>query len=179
MLKSIARRALAALIVLSPAVLAQNAPSASTTVIVVRHAEKAAEPAGDPPLVAAGSARADALAEMLKDAGIKAIVSTEFQRTRMTVAPIAAKLGLTTEIASARAPQHAKMVADSILAKHRGQTVLVVGHSNTVPDIIAALGAPKPDAICDTSYDNLFIVTIPAAGTPSVVRLRYGAGTAC
>jgi broad specificity phosphatase PhoE len=154
---------------------AQGAPGASTTIFVVRHAEKMAEPAGDPPLTAAGTARAEALAELLKDAGIRAVIATQFIRTRSTGEPTAKKLGLVVEPMDARAPTHMRMVADSVLAKHRGQTVLVVGHSNTVPGIIAAFGAPQPAAICDGEYDNLFVVTVPATGPASVVRLRYGA----
>jgi len=151
----------------------------TTTVIVVRHAEKAAEPASDPALTAAGSARADALAEMLKDAGVQAVISTAFQRTKMTAAPTAAKFGLTTELVDARAPDHPKAVAAGILANHKGHTVLVVGHSNTVPEIVAALGATKPAPICDEGYDNAYIVTVPASGPASAIRLHYGAKAGC
>lgn len=179
MTRSITTRVLAILLALAAAAHAQSTPAASTTVIIVRHAEKAAEPAADPPLTAAGTARADALAELLKDAGVRAVLSTQFQRTRLTVAPMAARLGLATEIVDARAANHARMVADSILAKYRGQTVLVAGHSNTVPDIVAALGAPKPDAICDAGYDNLFVVTVPGLGAATVVRLHYGTQATC
>ena len=164
--------ALAALITLAPLARAQSAPASTTTIILVRHAEKAAEPATDPGLTSAGVARAEALVELLKDAGISAVVSTQYQRTRLTAAPIAAKLGLTTEIIDARATPRA--TADSILARHRGQTVLVVGHSNTVPAMVAALGAPQPAEICDAGYDNLFVVTVPAAGTPTVTRMHFG-----
>ncbi len=172
-------RALVALLALAPITRGQGTPAGSTTVIIVRHGERAAEPAADPGLTPAGSARAELLAELVKDAGVQAVMSTQFQRTRLTVAPTAAKLGLTNEVIDARAPQHARIVADSILAKHRGQTVLVAGHSNTVPDIVAALGAPKPAAICDDGYDNLFVVTIPPTGAASVVRLHYGTATKC
>ena len=172
-------RALAALLVLAPQVRAQMAPAASTTVILVCHAEKAAEPAADPGLTAAGAERAQALVEMVKDAGVRAIMSTQFQRTRLTAAPVATMLGLAVEIVDARAPQHARLVADSILAKHRGQTVLVVGHSNTVPAIIAALGAPQPPDICDAGYDNIYVVSVPAAGASSVTRMHFGAKAGC
>ena len=164
--------AVAALIALAPLARAQSAPTASTTIILVRHAEKAAEPAADPQLASAGIARADALVELVKDAGITAVVSTQFQRTRLTAAPIAARLGLATEIIDARATPRA--TADSILARHRGQTVLVVGHSNTVPAIVAALGAPQPPDICDAGYDNVFVVTVPATGAATVTRLHFG-----
>ena len=177
-LRPIVARALVALITLAPAALAQAAPSpATTTFIVVRHAEKGTEPAADPPLTAAGAARAEALAELVKDAGVKAIVSTQFLRTRSTVAPAAQALGLTTEILDARLP--AKATADSLLAKHRGHTVLVVGHSNTVPAIVAALGAPQPGEICDAGYDNAFVVTVPPSGPASVVRLHFGVKAGC
>jgi broad specificity phosphatase PhoE len=174
---SIVIRALAALVALAPLARAQSTPAASTTIIVVRHAEKAAEPAADPTLTPSGVARADALAELVRDAGVKAIVSTQLQRTRQTVAPAARKLGITTEIIDARITPRA--TADTILARHRGQTVLVSGHSNTIPAIIAALGAPEPAAICDAGYDNVFVVTVPATGAPTVLRLHYGVMTQC
>ncbi|MEP6617744.1 MAG: phosphoglycerate mutase family protein [bacterium] len=168
-------RSIIAALACAPLALAAQSAAAPTTVIVVRHAEKAAEPAADPPLNAAGKARADALVDLVKDAGITAIVSTQFQRTRQTAAPLAAKLGITTEIADARLPQHPRLVADSVLAKYRGKTVLVVGHSNTVAAIVAALGAPLPASVCDAEYDNAFVVTIPANGAATVTHLHYGA----
>lgn len=156
---------------------AQSAAAANTTILLVRHAEKEATPATDPPLTSAGNARANALIELAKDAGVNAVISTEYLRTRNTAAPIAAKLGLTTEIIGARAS--ARVTADSILARHRGHTVLVVGHSNTVPALVAAFGAPQPAEICDAGYDNVYVVTVPASGATSVVRLHYGEKAAC
>ena len=149
--------------------------SGATTVVLVRHAEKAAEPAADPPLTAEGEARAQALVSAVADLPVHAIVSTDFARTRATAAPLAAKLGLVPEIVDARARDHARQVAEGILAHHRGETVVVVGHSNTVPDIVAALGAPKPTAICDSEYDNLFVVRVPASGPATLERRHYGA----
>jgi broad specificity phosphatase PhoE len=170
-------RALAALVALAPVARAQSVSPGSTTIILVRHAEKAAEPAADPPLTAAGAVRAEALTNLVKDAGVRAVIGTQFLRTRATAVPSAAKLGLPIEILGARLP--ARATADSILAKHRGQTVLVVGHSNTLPAIVEALGAPKPADICDAGYDNVFIVTVPANGLASAVRLHFGAPAAC
>jgi broad specificity phosphatase PhoE len=152
-----------------------QAPVGSTTIILVRHAEKAVEPAADPALTAAGTARAEALIDVVKDAGVKAIVSTQFARTRGTAAPAAAKLGIVPEIADARAPDHVRAVADSLLAHHRGETILVVGHSNTVPAIIAALGAPAPAPICDAEYDNIYVVVVPPSGKATVTHAHYGA----
>src|SRR5258705_13492021 len=118
----------------SPPAAATPRPDGTTTVIVVRHAEKAAEPAADPPLTAAGEARAEALVSAVGSLPVTAIVSTDFARTRSTAAPLAARLGLTPEIVDARAPDHARALAQGVLARHRGETVGVVGHSNTGPD---------------------------------------------
>jgi broad specificity phosphatase PhoE len=170
-------RALAALLALAPFVGAQSAPATNTTIILVRHAEKAAEPAADPPLTTAGAARAETLADVLRDARVNAIVSTQYQRTRLTVAPTAARLGIQAEVIDARVP--ARATADTLLARFRGRTVLVAGHSNTVPAIVAAFGVPQPPDICDEGYDNMFIVTIPPSGVASVTRLHFGMTTQC
>jgi broad specificity phosphatase PhoE len=158
-----------------PAPAIPGADPGTTTVIVVRHAEKAAEPAADPPLTAAGVARAQALVDALRGVPIRAVISTDFARTRSTVAPIATRLGLTTQLVDARARDHVRHVASDVLARYRGETVLVAGHSNTVPDIVAALGAPRPAGICDSEYDNLYVVRVPAAGPATVERRKYGA----
>jgi broad specificity phosphatase PhoE len=144
------------------------------TAIVVRHAEKAAAPADDPLLTAAGEARARDLLAAVRDAGVSAIITTQFVRTRATAQPTAAALGLTPEVVTAGGATHAQDVALAI-RKHAGQTVLVVGHSNTVPAIIEALGGKRPAAICDPNYDDLFVVTIAADGKVGVVHSRYGA----
>ncbi|CAN5524619.1 phosphoglycerate mutase family protein [soil metagenome] len=156
---------------------AQAAPAASTTIILVRHAEKAAEPASDPPLTPLGVARAEALVHLVKDAGIRAVVSTQYVRTRSTGAPVAAALAITPEVLDARLSPAA--TRDSILVKHRGQTLLLVGHSNTLPALVEAFGAPRPVEICDAGYDNVFVVTVPASGPASVVHLHFGAPAPC
>jgi broad specificity phosphatase PhoE len=145
-----------------------------TTVILVRHAEKAAAPAADPPLTADGEARARALWDAVKDAGVNAVITTQLLRTRATAQPTVAALGVTPEVVNAGGTTHPQDVAAAI-RKHAGQTVLVVGHSNTVPDIIAALGAKRPPAICDPEYDNLYIVTLGADGKAGVIRSKFGA----
>jgi broad specificity phosphatase PhoE len=149
---------------------------AATTVIVVRHAEKEARPAADPPLTAAGKARAEALWTALQDAGVRAVITTQYARTVQTAAPTAAHLGITPEVVSASGADHPARVA-AVVRKHAGETVLVVGHSNTVPAIIAALGAKEPAAICDEAYDNFYVVTIDAAGKASLIHSRYGVAT--
>src|SRR5690348_11246554 len=147
---------------------------AATTVILVRHAEKAATPADDPGLTDAGQARARALAAIARDAGVTAIITTQFARTRETARPAAEALGVTPEVAKAGGAEHAQEVA-RLIGAHAGGVVLVVGHSNTIPAIVAALGAPQPPAICDSEYDNLYVVTLVPSKPAHVIRARYGA----
>jgi broad specificity phosphatase PhoE len=172
------RRGFIRLLVAASLVTATAAPSwgqaRATTVIVVRHAEKEAQPANDPPLTEAGRARARALWDALKDAGVSAVITTQYARTKQTAQPTVEALHLTPEIVAAAGATHAADVAAAV-KRHPGQTVLVVGHSNTVPGIIAALGANPPAPICDAVYDNLYVVTIAESGKPSVVLGRYGA----
>ncbi|MEP6991396.1 MAG: histidine phosphatase family protein [bacterium] len=174
---ALAIRIVAGLLLAAPTLHAQSTAAGSTTIIVVRHAEKAAEPAADPPLTAAGIARAEALADLVKDAGVRDVVSTQFLRTHATAAPTATRLGLPVDVLDARLT--ARATADSLLARYRGRTVLLVGHSNTIPAIIEALGAARPADICDSGYDNLFVVTVPVAGAATDVHLHFGAAAPC
>lgn len=156
-----------------PSASAQAPSTATTTVILVRHAEKASTPAADPPLTSEGEARARALLTAVHDAGVSAIITTQFVRTRSTAAPAAAVLDITPEVVAAEGATHVQEVAAAIL-KHAGRVVLVVGHSNTVPAIVAALGAPQPPPICDEAYDDLYVVTIPPSGAARVIHSKYG-----
>jgi broad specificity phosphatase PhoE len=166
---------LLSVLVCANAVVVAAQQSATTTVILVRHAEKGDAPANDPGLTEAGAARARALMAIVRDAGVTTVITTQFARTRETARPAAEALGITPEVARAggSAAQHAQDVARMVQA-HAGGVVLVVGHSNTIPAIVAALGAPQPPPICDSDYDNLYVVTIPASGSARVIRARYG-----
>jgi broad specificity phosphatase PhoE len=146
--------------------------AAQRLVYVVRHAERAdggMPPAGvtkaDPPLSDAGRARAEKLASMLAVSGVTAIFATEFVRTQQTAAPLAAALKLKTVVmpSSGTAGLVARLKAD-----HRNDIVLIVGHSNSLPEIITALGGPRV-TIADDEYDKLFIV-VPATGAMTVIR---------
>jgi broad specificity phosphatase PhoE len=101
----------------------------------------------------------------LKDAKITAIYATEYKRTQQTAAPLAKALGLTVNLVAADAADVVKQLASA-----KGN-VLVVGHSNTVPDVIKGLGVTAPVTIGDDDFDNLFIVTTGAP--PAVLRLHY------
>ncbi|HYD51952.1 MAG TPA: phosphoglycerate mutase family protein [Gemmatimonadaceae bacterium] len=147
--------------------------AATTTVILVRHAERAGEPAADPGITPAGEARARSLVQVVKDAGVGAIVTTQFQRTKLTAQPAAEALGITPEVVAASGQDHPQAVARYIKEKHAGKTVLVVGHSNTINAIALALGAPHPGVIEDSVYDNLFVVTFGMDGKGRLVKARY------
>ncbi|HZI19968.1 MAG TPA: phosphoglycerate mutase family protein [Pyrinomonadaceae bacterium] len=158
----------------APAAPARNAP---TVVIVVRHAEKAAVEGDDPPLSEAGQRRSARLAELAAEAGVEAVYTTHFRRTRETARPAAERLKLTpvaVEVTRESAATHAPDLAREILSKHRGRTVLVVGHSNTAPQVAGALAgrtlAPLDDA---TDFETVFVVVIPETGPARLVRARY------
>ncbi len=160
--------ALAALLPITTTAVAQ----APTTIILVRHAEKAGEPTDrDPELSEAGRERAVALARVLGDANISAIYSTPFIRTEKTAAPLAEKLGLDVTIT----PLTRTLVQDlaaTLKSQHAGETVLVVGHSNTMPQTITALGVPLEN-LEEHEYDWLFVVTL-VDGHASLTKLRFG-----
>ncbi|UOV06019.1 histidine phosphatase family protein [Pseudoxanthomonas sp. F37] len=143
------------------------------TFVVVRHAEKATDDPEDPGLTAAGRARATALAERLRHAPLVAAYATEFRRTQQTAQPSAALHGLGVKGYFARGP--AAEIAAQWRQAHRSGTVLVVGHSNTVPDLVAALCACTAAPMDETEYDRISIVRFAADGRASLDVQRYGA----
>ena len=148
----------------------------STTVIVIRHAEKdISVSATDPPLSPAGEARAALLARMFGDANalghVDAIYVSQALRSRLTAAPLAARLGIRATVAPADDPRG---LARRALRDHAGGRVLIVGHSDTVPRIVAALsGNPKIPEIGDQEYGTMYIVAVPHIGHSNLLRLNY------
>jgi broad specificity phosphatase PhoE len=152
-----------------------------TTVFLVRHAEKAASPPEDPPLVEAGSARSQDLARTLGKAGIKAIYTSQFLRTRLTAEPLAKLLGIASTTMplkmSAANPREVsqesvKEVVEKIYQRP-GESALVVGHSNSIPEVIRALGGDVVPKIDEKEFDDIFIVTVHAKGKAKVTHLKY------
>jgi len=142
------------------------------TVYVVRHAEKlvAADAPKDPPLSERGVRRAAALPTAVDAGALVAVYATPFARTRGTAAPCAEAAGLPiTEYA----PDDAPGLAAKIRALGGGG-VLVVGHSNTVPEILTALGVAEPVALGDGDYGDLFVVTLAPSGAAAMERKRFG-----
>lgn len=152
--------------------------SAITTFILVRHAEKETGAAAmengvmskDPELSEQGKARALRLADMFQRQPIAAIYSTNYKRTQNTVRPLAEKLGITIQVYQ---PAQDQIILD-MLARHKGQTVLVVGHSNTIPQIAnLLLGKKEYGDYDDSYYENIMLVSVVEKGTASVIQVKY------
>jgi phosphohistidine phosphatase SixA len=163
--------ALAALVSVSSGLAAQSV--APTVVIVVRHAEKAAQPANDPPLTPTGVERAQALVLALADAKVDVVIHTPTVRTRETARPTAEKLGITPEILPlGPMAVHAAALAEMV-RKHPGKTILVVGHSNTIMPYLAALGGPTRGNLCDHEYNGMYTLVLDGASA-RLVESRFG-----
>lgn len=143
----------------------------ATTFVVVRHAEKADDGSKDPPLTGAGEARAVALAQSLAQAPLRAAYATAYRRTQQTAAPAARVHALAVATYDASLP--AAVFAERLRRAHRDGTVLIVGHSNTVPGIAAALCGCPVAPIGDDEYDRHLSIRIGADGTATLREARY------
>jgi phosphohistidine phosphatase SixA len=142
----------------------------TTTLILVRHAEKADDGTDDPPLNETGKERATALANHLKETDITAIYSTNYKRTIQTVRQIADAHGLEIKLYN---PSEASAL-NQILDQEAGGTVLISGHSNTTPKLVNKLiGEEKYEQFKDSDYNNLFIVMADEVGKGTVVKLTF------
>jgi phosphohistidine phosphatase SixA len=146
-----------------------HADSDAAVVYLVRHAEQTVD-GRDPQLSAEGRQRASLLAYMMRDAGITHIFSTDFNRTRETAAPLAKQLGLEIEIYHWNEKDR---LASSL--NRPGNRSLVVGHSNTTPELVEMLGG-EPGGKIDvkSEYDRLYILTIASSGFAETVLIRSG-----
>ena len=165
------RTALALLMLALPAA----AVAAPKQVILVRHAEKAAEPASNPGLSKAGRTRARTLATLLAADRVGAVLSSPLQRTRETADPVARRRGLDIQTVAIDSTLAEHVQNMTLLLRAQGaDTVLVVGHSNTIPAIIRALGGPMLPDLCETSFGHLFRIYLDG-GRVELVRQHYGA----
>jgi phosphohistidine phosphatase SixA len=151
--------------VAAPSVAAQE----DVVVYLVRHAERAEDGTDDPPISESGIERAQLLAEMLKDAGITHIHSTHYKRTLQTGAPLSEAIGL-------EAASYDPRDLDGLAAHLRATSGrhLVLGHSNTTPDLVQALGGDPGGPIEEFEYDRLYVVVVGGADV-STILLRFGA----
>lgn len=147
-----------------------QAADAARTVILVRHAERAGGAGADVPISEAGKCRAEGLARMLAGSGITAIYTSEVARTQQTAEPVAAKLKVQPKAIPAKE-------VDGLVSHLRGGAAgvkaLVVGHSNTLPEIIQRLGGGAVPPIGDGEYDRMFVVFLSGDDNASVLTLRY------
>jgi 2,3-bisphosphoglycerate-dependent phosphoglycerate mutase len=148
----------------------------TTTIVLVRHAEKVVGGINDAPLTPAGEQRAEKLAQLFGDAErfgqLKAIYVTNLRRTQQTAASLAQRLSLKPVVIDAQTS--ASSLASRVLRENRGGRALVVGHSNTVPEIVAALAdVEKVPEIKDEEFDTIYIVSVPTVGKAQVLRLKY------
>lgn len=158
----------------------QAPPPRPRTIVLLRHAEKAADGDQDPALSERGVARAQEVARLLGELRPKAIYASSFQRTQATVAPLAARSGLTLEVVAAT--EHERLV-EACQALEDGAVLVVCGHSNTIPKLVRALGGePRGlDAkgnLPDDAYGRLYLLTLPSksvsksmAGAPQLLEL--------
>ncbi len=137
-------------------------PTPGVTFVVVRHAEKADDDPRDPMLTQAGRARAAALATLLDGQPLAAAYSTAFTRTQQTAQPSASAAGIVVTTYAGGLP--AAEFAAQLRNRHAGGTVLVVGHSNTVPDLVAALCNCEVAPLGDGDYGNLYRVGVDGEG---------------
>jgi broad specificity phosphatase PhoE len=169
MKKTVVRALFAALL----AALACRHALAQQEIILVRHAELQGAAMADPkslPLSADGKARAERLATLLRDAHVGAIYATDFVRTQETARPLARDLEQRLVVVP---KGDAREFAARLRKEHAGDVVLVVGHTDTLPGLLEALGHPFKVKLDAQDYGNLFIVTPRPQGAPGFLRLRY------
>lgn len=156
---------------------AAQAPASggATTIVLVRHGERLTDDPRDPGLSPAGEARAQALADALQGAQVSAVYATELKRTQATAEPVAKRFQLGVQVSPSGRP--AGELAQEILRRHAGETVVVVGHSNTIPGIVQALSGQPAGTIQDHEFHHLFVVVVPPAGPARVIQARYGQPT--
>jgi broad specificity phosphatase PhoE len=143
-----------------------------TTVIAVRHAEKKIEPNNqDPDLTPEGEARAKEIARMFAPASVNAIYATQYKRTQETVKPLSDQTGVQPTILQANQTDE---LVKQILTNHRGETIFVAGHNNTIPALVSTLSGDQYPTIPESEFDNVYIVTIYRFGKAKVVKLKYG-----
>jgi len=145
-----------------------------TTVVLVRHAEKELSTIDDPPLAPEGELRAERLAQMFgKISGVgrlQAIYVSDTRRAQMTAAPLAARLHLEPVVLPGA---DVGALARRAMQEHRGGALLIVGHSNTIPQIVKRISGVDVAPIADDEFDLIYVVSVPSLGKASVLRLEY------
>ena len=139
------------------------------TLILLRHADVDVDDVLEPELNARGQLRAGALAELLAVAGVTSIFVSPAQRTQQTAAPLAAKFNLVAQVV----PTWEETVLKALSAV-AGEVVVVIGHSNTIPEMIHALGGAISATAVLQGHEDLFVATVLGPNSVRVVHLKYG-----
>jgi broad specificity phosphatase PhoE len=153
-------------LILSIALLLVTYANAAPVVFIVRHAEKASTGGKDPDLSVEGQKRADGLAHILKDSQIASVFVTELKRTQETAAPTARAAHVTPTVVQAN---DIGALVEKLRAVNGNS--LVVGHGNTIPGLLKALGITTPVSIPEDDYTEIFVVLF--GDTPQLLRLHY------
>ena len=148
-----------------------SAVDAQQAIFVLRHAERVEYESPDGVLSEAGEARARVLARLLGDAGVTAIYISDRKRTSQTAQPLAELLHITPTVVSGQDQVEATLRL--VRAGDRDGIVVIVGHSNTVPRFLKALGYSDEVAIGEREHDDIFVVLPLTNGRATVVRLNY------
>lgn len=143
---------------------------AARAVIVIRHAEKASDTEKDPELSLQGEDRAISLTRFLRHNKVDAVFTSELKRTKATASVLARQRGITPVVVNA---DDTKGLVAAIKALPEDAVVLVVGHSNTVPAILAELGVPDKITIRDDEYGRVFVVTPTKSGRSGLLEFGY------
>jgi len=165
--------ALLGVIALALAALAYRSVT-TTTVVLVRHAEKALSTIDDPPLAPEGEQRSERLAQMFGEregAGrLDAIYVSNTRRAQQTAAPLAARLHLPPVVLPGA---DVTGIAARLLSEHRGGTVLVIAHSNTLPQLVRELSGKEIQPIAENDYSDIYVLSVPRFGGASLLRIKY------
>jgi broad specificity phosphatase PhoE len=160
-------RVFAAALLLLPAVAACGG---GPSIVLLRHAEKG--PGRDPDLSGDGKRRALALVDVARTWGAAVVIHTPFKRTAQTVEPLATHLGIPlrkVDYTPGQEEAHADAVLTLIREQYPYSTVVIAGHTTTLPVIMRKLGVESPRAIPETEYGTLFIVR-----NGGVIEQRWG-----
>ena len=161
-----------------PAAASPGAPAAASpgikTIIIVRHAEVAStKHGGDPVLSDDGRTRALELARVLADTQLRTVYTTHLQRSRLTAEPLPRHAGEKPTVID-----EVPAILAALRAEPWGATALVIGHSNTVPELVRGLTGQELPRTEPIVFDRMWIVTLTRDGGASLLRLRYGAPAA-
>jgi broad specificity phosphatase PhoE len=167
--------ALGGMLMLLGAVLYWNSAT-TTTIVLIRHAEKQVGAIDDAPLTPQGELRAARLAQMFGDSNafgrVQQIYVSDTRRSQQTAAGLAQRLNLKPVVVDGKSSS--AELARRVLQENRGGLAIIVGHSNTVPQLVTALSDMKEvPAIEDQEFDTMYVVTVPTIGKPSVLRMKY------